>query len=213
MQAVILANGEFPKSDALLGLLKNAEFLVACDGAMVHLESLSIVPSVIIGDLDSLPLKLKDKYKDRIVQIKEQASNDLSKAFYHCIALGFEDFMILGSTGKREDHTIANISLLFEYANHCRDLCIRSDFGEFRIYSLPCKVPTSKGQQISLFSLNPEAKITSKYLKYPLIDLELKLWASGTLNEAEGEFFTLCADRQTQIIVYKAWLNDDSLTK
>lgn len=203
MKAVILANGEFPKSDSLIQELKNAEFLVVCDGAMIHLERLGIIPKVIIGDLDSLPFALKTKYQDRVVQLKEQASNDLSKAFYHCISLGFDEFVILGATGKREDHSIANVSLLSEYARHCKDLVMKSDFGEFRIYSLPCEIPTQKGEQISLFCLNPEAKITSKYLKYPLVDLELKIWANGTLNQAEGDFFTLSADRQAQMIVYK----------
>lgn len=203
MKAVILANGEFPKSDRLIQELKNAEFLAVCDGAMIHLERLGIIPKVIIGDLDSLPFVLKTKYQDRVVQLKEQASNDLSKAFYHCISLGFDEFVILGATGKREDHSIANVSLLSEYARHCKDLVMKSDFGEFRIYSLPCEIPTQKGEQISLFCLNPEAKITSKYLKYPLVDLELKIWANGTLNQAEGDFFTLSADRQAQMIVYK----------
>lgn len=203
MKAVILANGEFPKSNSLIQELKNAEFLVVCDGAMIHLEKLGIVPEIIIGDLDSLPSKLKIKYQDRVVQLKEQASNDLSKAFYHCLTLGFDEFIILGATGKREDHSIANVSLLSEYAKHCKDLTMRSDFGEFRVYSLPCKIPTQKGEQISLFCLDPEAKITSKYLKYPLMNLELRIWANGTLNQAEGDFFTLSADRQTQIIVYK----------
>lgn len=211
VKAVILANGEFPKGKALLRELENAEFLAVCDGAMIHLERLGIIPQVIIGDLDSLPLELKTKYKNQVVQLKEQASNDLSKAFFHCIGLGFDEFVILGATGKREDHSIANISLLSEYAKHCKDLVMKSDFGEFRIYSLPCEIPSQRGEQISLFCLNPEAKITSKHLKYPLVDLELKIWANGTLNQAEGDFFTLSADRQAQIIVYKEKRNFQSL--
>lgn len=203
MKAIILANGEFPRSKDLIEELKNAKFLVVCDGAMIHLERLKIVPQIIIGDLDSISSELKMKYKDRVIQIKEQASNDLSKAFYYCISLGFDEFVILGATGKREDHSIANVSLLSEYAKHCKDLVMKSDFGEFRIYSLPCEIPTQKGEQISIFCLNPEAKITSKYLKYPLVDLELKIWANGTLNQAEGDFFVLSADCQTQVIVYK----------
>lgn len=203
MKATILANGEFPKSKVLVEELKNAEFLVVCDGAIVYLERLKIIPQTIIGDLDSIPSDLKMKYQDRVIQIKEQASNDLSKAFFYCINLGFDEFLILGATGKREDHSIANISLLGEYAKHCKDLVIKSDFGEFRVYTLPCRIPSQKGEQISLFCLDPKAKITSEYLKYPLVDLELKIWANGTLNEAEGDFFTLKADRQTQVIVYK----------
>lgn len=211
MKAIILANGEFPKSGDLIEELKNAKFLAVCDGAIIHLERLKIVPQIIIGDLDSIPSDLKMKYQDRVIQIQEQASNDLSKAFYHCISLGFDEFVILGATGKREDHSIANISLLSEYARYCKDLVIKSDFGEFRVYRLPCEISSQKGEQISLFCLDPKAKITSEYLKYPLVDLELKIWANGTLNQAEGDFFTLKADRQAQVIIYKEKKNFKSI--
>lgn len=206
MKAVILANGDFPKKSRLLEELRSAEFLIVCDGAIVHLEGLRIVPDVIIGDLDSIPLELKKKYLDRVIKISEQASNDLSKAFYFCLNRGFDEFLILGATGKREDHTLGNISLLYEYAKQCKSIVMKSDFGEFEALHLPCKVSSQKGMQISLFCLNPQAKITSKNLKYPLNQLSLHLLANGTLNEAMGEEFELQSDQETWMIVYKALL-------
>lgn len=205
MRAVILANGAFPTSSCLLDELREAEFLAVCDGAVRHLEGLGIEPSVIIGDLDSISKELKKKYAYKLVHIKEQESNDLSKAFFHCVRLGYDEFVILGATGKREDHAIANISLLAVFINHCKSVVIKSDFGSFSVHKTPCKIASSKGEQISLFSLNPSAKFTSHHLKYPLKELALPIWANGTLNEAMAEEFWLESDGGEEVvIIYKA---------
>ena len=45
----------------------------------------------------------------------EQETNDLSKAFRYCLKRGWKKLFILGATGKREDHTMGNISLLSDY--------------------------------------------------------------------------------------------------
>lgn len=203
MKAVILANGEFPQSQSLITELKEAEFLAVCDGAMEHLECLGIVPNVIVGDLDSLDSKLKNKYQSKIIHLKEQESNDLSKTFFYCVSLGLDEFVVLGATGKREDHTLGNISLLCEYQKHCKSIVIKSDYGEFQVYSLPACIPSHKGEQISLFCPNPLVKLTSLGLKYPLVSLALPLWANGTLNESMGESFSLSANEETQIIIYR----------
>lgn len=205
MKAVILANGAFPTLPCLLDELRRAEFLAVCDGAVVYLEPLGIEPSVIIGDLDSIPWDLREKYGQKIIHISEQSSNDLSKAFYHCLSLGFDEFVILGATGKREDHSIANISLLTRYAKECKNVVLKSDFGTFSVHQTPCIVSSVQGEQISLFCLNPSARFTSWGLKYPLQDLSLPLWANGTLNEALGERFGLSSEGQSEsVIIYQA---------
>ncbi|MUU97090.1 thiamine pyrophosphokinase, partial [Helicobacter pylori] len=48
----------------------------------------------------------------------------------------------------------------------------------------PFTLPSFKGEQISLFSLDLKAQFTSKNLKYPLKNLHLKTLFSGSLNEA-----------------------------
>jgi thiamine pyrophosphokinase len=47
------------------------------------------------------------------------------------------------------------------------------------------------GQQVSIFSINPETEVTSKGLKYQLDKLKLQNWWRATLNEAEADSFEL----------------------
>ncbi len=205
MKAFILANGDFPTNPRLIAQLNRAKYLVVCDGASKYLSRLLINPNLIIGDLDSITPRLKKKFAKQILPIKEQESNDLSKAFYHCIAQGFDDITIFGATGKREDHTLANIFLLTTYAKKAKKVCIKSDFGEFSIHATPCTIPSYKGQQISLFCLDSTMPLTSSNLKYPLNHLILEHLYQGSLNEALDRHFSLFAPKPTQIIIYKAY--------
>jgi thiamine pyrophosphokinase len=50
-----------------------------------------------------------------------------------------------------------------------------------------CKVPSFRGQQVSIFSADPATEITSKGLKYKLESLKLHNWWRASLNEATGE--------------------------
>ncbi|ANV98171.1 thiamine pyrophosphokinase [Helicobacter enhydrae] len=201
MKIVILANGEFPKRKELLWELQNAPFLIACDGAVRHLHQLEISPDVVVGDLDSIPPALKHQYPT--IHIQEQESNDLSKAFFYGLQQGGDEFVILGATGKREDHSIANIFLLQHYYQYCKNIKIKSDFGIFGIYFTPFEIPTSIGQQISLFSLTPTMPLSSRGLKYPLKRLCLSHLFMGSLNEASQNSFALEADAPTGVIVYQ----------
>lgn len=205
MLAYILANGEFPQKKELIQEIINAKFLIVCDGAIKHLEKIQKIPDIIIGDLDSINYKLKQKYKDKIIHIKEQMSNDLSKAFYHCLNLGFDEFIILGATGKREDHTLANISLINNYHQKCKNLIMKSDYGEFKLYKTPCKIPSFKGEQISIFCFNQKIKFNSKNLKYPLKNMSLPLLASATLNEAKSNNFYLSSNKPAKVLIYRAY--------
>ena len=73
---VIIANGDFPEHSTPLKKLKNAKCIVACDGAVDLLEKKGFSPDVIIGDLDSISRKNKEKYKEIIIETEDQSEND-----------------------------------------------------------------------------------------------------------------------------------------
>ena len=50
----IVCNGSFPRTEYPLYLLRSADFVVCCDGALQTLEKKGIVPDVVVGDMDSV---------------------------------------------------------------------------------------------------------------------------------------------------------------
>lgn len=200
-KTVILANGEFPKKQRVLNVLKTAEIIICCDGATQNLLNFGLQPSVIIGDMDSLPIEIQIKHKDKIIKNTDQNTNDLTKAINWCIDNKINDVIIVGATGKREDHTIANIALLGRYIN-LLNVKIITDYGEFIPITKTTKFDSHKGQQVSVFTITPDIEISSQGLKYPLDNLKLLSWWMGTLNESLGNEFSLSFTGKGIFIVY-----------
>lgn len=128
-EIVIICDGAFPKTEYPRYLIRTADFIICCDGALRKFlrNSKAIfgderLPDKVIGDMDSLSPAMKAKYGDLIVTIDEQENNDQTKAFTWALENigGIGRITILGATGEREDHTIGNVSLLMEYARTYR---------------------------------------------------------------------------------------------
>lgn len=189
-KTVILADGSFPVHEIPLGYLRNADQIICCDGSAKTLLKAGIVPDAIVGDLDSLSDEIAGRYSDRLYPDDDQETNDLTKAVNWCINKGYKEIVILGATGKREDHTIGNISLLAEYAGKIEVIMV-TDTGIISPHLKNCTVSSFPGQQVSVFSINPLTRISSSGLKYKLSNLKLHNWWRATLNEATGDSVSL----------------------
>jgi thiamine pyrophosphokinase len=187
---IIVADGNFPQHIIPLSYLKNAARIICCDGSAQNLVMAGYIPDAIVGDMDSLSEDLKNRFADRIYPDENQGTNDLTKAVEWCRKRNYNEIVIVGATGKREDHTIGNISLLAEYAENTNVKMV-TDTGIFLPYLKSCNVPSFRNQQVSIFSLNSETVISSNGLKYPLKNLKISNWWVATLNEATGESFSL----------------------
>ena len=201
MKITIIANGDFPTHEAPLSAISEADYIGCCDGAANACKAYGIIPDVIVGDADSISQELKREWADRFVEIEDQDDNDLTKTL-HILFERFKNedclhFCIVGATGKREDHTLANISLLMDYAANLKkhhqsaDITMLTDYGQF----IPCsgrKVLTAMpGQQVSIFSFGAK-NLRSKGLKWQIYDFQ-KMW-QGTLNEAISDRFEIQAE-------------------
>jgi thiamine pyrophosphokinase len=196
---VIVADGTFPQHEIPLGYLKNAKRVVCCDGSTQSLLLYGIEPDAIVGDLDSLSDELASRFADRIFLDENQETNDLTKAVMWCIEMRYRDIVIVGGTGKREDHTIGNISLLADYIGNVNVIMV-TDSGIFKPLLKSSEILSFPGQQVSVFSIDPETEVTSYGLKYPLSQTKLTNWWFATLNESLGDRFSL--DFNGRLIVY-----------
>ncbi len=201
-QTVILANGAFPGLPELTEMLKHAERIVCCDGAVRNLLDFGREPDFIVGDMDSIAPELKVRFASRIIHEREQETNDLSKAFRFCMAHGWRNLLILGAGGRREDHLLGNLALLPSFASAGASVSMQTDYGTAIpvLHSGTFHAPLSR--KVSIFSFNPEMAITSTGLKYPLNHLKLPYWWCGTLNETLSDTFTLDFDESAPLILY-----------
>jgi thiamine pyrophosphokinase len=189
-KTIIVADGLFPEHEIPLGYLRSAGRIICCDGSAENLIKAGYIPEAIIGDMDSLDHSIAGRFHDRIFRYADQDTNDLTKAVNWCLERGYKDLIIIGATGKREDHSIGNISLLAEYIKEV-DVKMVTDTGIIMAFSESALIPSFYGQQVSIFSIDPGTEITSNGLKYPLERKKIDNWWVATLNEAMGDRFSL----------------------
>ena len=198
IEAVILANGEYPTADTSLRILHEAPYVVCCDGGADRYIELGYTPDVIIGDGDSLCKENRERYADIIEYNSDQETNDQTKAVEFLAAKGLRNIAIVGATGKCEDHTIGNIALLAEYQRMGINVRSYTDYGVF----IPCKdsqtFASNAGQKISIFNISAK-ELRSEGLEYPIYDFTA--WWQGTLNRATGEEFTIHAEGEYIVFI------------
>ncbi len=199
---VILADGRFPIHEVPLYYLKHAKQIVCCDGATYKLLKYGMEPNAIIGDMDSISPELKEKYVDILHPIISQEDNDLTKAVNFCADKGWDNIVILGATGLREDHAIGNISLLAQYAAKLHVKMV-TNYGTFTAIQATTTFKSFDKQQVSIFSLDPDVEVESEHLRYPLKGVVLNSWWKGTLNESIGSTFTLSLKKEKRLIVFQ----------
>lgn len=192
-KTVILADGDYPSSDIALEALATARRVVCCDKAAVRfVRRTGRVPDAIVGDMDSLPAAFRKRHAAIVIHVAEQDDNDLAKAFRFCVGHGWRDILILGATGKREDHTLGNISWLADFATEAPEIAMFTDHGVFTVLQAPGgAIATDPGMQISFFGFDRNQRITATGVVFPVRDLPLRRWHTATLNEATGRRVTL----------------------
>jgi thiamine pyrophosphokinase len=199
---VIVADGTFPQHEIPVGYLKNAKRVVCCDGSAQNLILSGIQPDAIVGDLDSLSDELVNRFADRIFLDENQDTNDLTKAVLWCGDMGYKEIVIVGGTGKREDHTLGNISLLADYIKNVNIIMV-TDTGILRPLLKSSEISSFPGQQVSIFSIDPETEVTSTGLRFPLCRTKISNWWFATLNESLGDSFSLVFDNGRLIVYLK----------
>jgi thiamine pyrophosphokinase len=164
--------------------------VVCCDGAANEYVSRGFTPDAIVGDGDSISEGIQRRFAPIIHKDAGQETNDQTKAVNFCLARGKKHILILGATGKREDHTLGNISLLMDYAGKA---CVQSvtDYGIFTPAYGDATFDCRSGGAVSIFNFG-STRIRGTGLEYPLSAFTF-LW-QGTLNRALGESFTVYAN-------------------
>ena len=179
MKALIVAAGDPPSEEVFLKNLRKCDLSIAADNGLGVYYKYNKTPDVIIGDFDSAEYGGKDDldgYKSLIIKLPvEKNITDTEAAVDYALKNGTGEIILLGATGKRIDHLIANLMLLRGSLNKNIKLIIEDDEHEIYAANGKCIVEGFRGQTISLFPLDEAARVNAiSGLYYPLDNLLLK---------------------------------------
>ena len=91
VEAVVLANGEYPTAPLPLQILADAPYVVCCDGGADEYIRNGHTPNLIIGDGDSISEENRKKYGHLLHRIAEQETNDQTKAHITAITAQYSE--------------------------------------------------------------------------------------------------------------------------
>ncbi len=121
--AIVIAGGDPLDADlvsdlgaGLVGSRDGFDLLIAADSGLDHAHAAGLRPDVVIGDMDSVdPGLLEDAAADGVEILRHPAAKDatdLDLALAHAHATGHRRIVVIGGTGGRISHLLANASLL-----------------------------------------------------------------------------------------------------
>ena len=163
--------------------------IIALDGAYDQLVANQFIVSAVIGDLDSLSAR-DDINTDKvtIIAIEEQDSNDFEKAIYSITAPAF---LCFGLTGKRFDHTIANLHVMAKYSDSNKLIAITCD-EVITIHRGDSHLEAKANALFAILPLMPITFVSSSGLAYPLDGLALAIGQMvSSSNHATTDMVTL----------------------
>ena len=162
-------------------------FILAADGGANKCLKAGVMPSAVVGDLDSITAKNKTILQGRLKQISRQDNSDFEKALDYLKTNKAKQVDIILAFGGRIDFSFSNF---FAASNYLKYFDIRFLLPKATIYLLSksAKIKTQKNTRVSLVALEEIKNISTKNLVYPLKNEPLHLGQRGLSNIANGDF-------------------------
>jgi len=166
---VIVAGGTLDKS--FVPEIQSADLIIGVDAGAAWLLARGVVPTVAVGDFDSVSTsqlkKIKKAIKEVLVHNPEKDATDLELAVEYAIGMGPIEIMIFGGIGTRMDHTWAAIQLLQTIESHNIYAQIVDNFNKINIVRHMVSLkPLKAFPYISLFSLTQTSIVTLEGFRY-----------------------------------------------
>ncbi len=218
MNVVIISGGRFPwKSvpDFLGKLLQNSAVVVAVDGGLSYCEQLGIVPDHIVGDFDTVGKNKVDKYRNQSgILIHEYPANKDMTDTKAAIELSIEliesrkekgRIYLLGATGNRQDHMLANIGCLRYATRRGVDMVMMDDKNCIRCYQKSFTIQKKDlydTKYVSLLALEPVKNLNIKGMKYEAGGMDLDILSDiGVSNEITEDTAAVSFDKGCLLLI------------
>lgn len=209
-KVAIIANGSFQGGGPVQACLEAADLIICADGGAHHALELGITPHVLLGDFDSISPQLRKSLEEQGVKlvpfspVKDKTDTEL--AVEYAVEAGAREIFLLGATGSRLDHSLANLYLLYKTARLGIKLSLVDRINQVWLVEGKIRLQGTRGQYLSLLPLSPQVTgVTTRGLKYPLDGATL-VWGSswGISNEFLGGEAEVTLD-EGLLLVIQIW--------
>lgn len=174
MKCVVLANGEYGDDwGSYRHIADDADCILCADGGANYAYSLQLVPDCIIGDMDSIVGEVRDYFGGLEVPIKkyprQKDFTDTQLALSEAEARGADEIILLGSLGKRLDHSLSNLYSCMDLA--MKGIKVSHRTPEMQVYLVTdeLRLQGGPGDLVSVLVLTDQATgVSETGFEYPL---------------------------------------------
>lgn len=207
-RAVIFVNGRIHDLESVRRLIRPGDAIIAADGGTRHALALGLVPSVIIGDLDSLTSELRhlaEQSGTRLIQHpRDKNETDFELALHYAVEAGYREILVVAALGDRLDQTLGNLSLLTDPLFTTLDVRLDDGLEEAFFARGSCQVRGTAGEIISLIPWGGDVTgVVTGGLRWPLQRGTLHSYKTrGISNELLGETASISLESGLLLIVH-----------
>ncbi len=165
-RCVLVGASSINNYDRICSYIRENDYFIFCDGGLFHRKSLGVSPNLIVGDFDSH--ELENFKEETIVLPRMKDDTDSFYAAKVAIARGYKDILLVGMSGNRLDHTLANISLMLMLIKNNSKAMLLDDFSETELVSEGSALISDKFPYFSLMTVDGKATVSIENALYPL---------------------------------------------
>ncbi|MBQ6845212.1 MAG: thiamine diphosphokinase [Agathobacter sp.] len=211
MRVLIISGGYIDDVFALEWMKKNEyDCIIAADSGMNFLYRNRIVPDIIAGDFDSVDDDSLDEFSSlsnvemlRLNPIKDDTDTEF--VIREAIRRGAKEITILGATGTRLDHVLANVHLLGIGLEEGVSMELVDANNRIRMIADTLEILKTEqfGDFVSILPIKGDAKgVTLQGMKYSLCDADVSCFSSlGVSNEIVGEKAKILVRQGTLLVI------------
>ena len=207
---ISIVSGGPADPEFVAGYLKKfgSDMVIAADKGLDTCARAGIVPDIVLGDYDSTDMRgwvdeLRSSGAYVEVYPAEKDFTDTEAAVMCALEKGAEEIVILGATGGRLDHFLANLDLCLIPLRRGVKCTLVDEHNELRLLDrgITLCADEAAGRYVSLLPFTDRVLgVTLTGMKYPLMDACLVRGSSlGVSNEVTGE--NACIDFIEGILV------------
>jgi thiamine pyrophosphokinase len=208
VKAIVVAGGNAAPEDA--ARLSGAEMVIAADSGAEWLDSLGVLPDLLVGDMDSIDPALFERLAERRVEVEthpsEKDASDVELAVSRAVNRGAGEVLILGALGGgRLDHELANLLLLVDRRWHAIQLRIVRGGTSVQVLRGGSRreLDGVAGHLVTLLPFDGDATgVRTDGMRYPLVGETLQSGRSrGLSNEIERAPASVSLEGGTLLII------------
>lgn len=149
--------------------------MIAADGGARHILAFGILPSIIIGDLDSLTADEVSNFVNLGVRILRfptaKDETDLELALSYALKAGYTPIIIFGAFGGRLDQILGNLAMLANPNALLADIRLEDGLTEAFFIKNQALIHGSPGDTVSFIPWGGQVDgVSTNGLAYPLIN-------------------------------------------